>query len=108
MPRSKLGLQLPVPKLLQKAGCNPVLEMARQVMEKGRTIKCPHCKQQFEDDDDWALDPKTRAGILKDLADRHKSKPKPHEQVVQSERSIQIIHQDFVLEKNSDKDNPAA
>jgi hypothetical protein len=66
VPRSKLGLKLPVERILQKHKCNPIADMAQLVMQK-------------DEKGEYVLEPKARAVILKDLADRHKSKPKPHE-----------------------------
>lgn len=102
MPRSKLGLKLPVEKILAKHKCNPVALLAEQVMEKK--------------DGKWVLDGRDRLMAIFKLMDFQKPKPKPQEIVTDTDRSIQIVRQSFTLpapangtviaDLNADKDSP--
>lgn len=84
MPRSKLGLKLPVEKILAKHKCNPVALLAEQVMEKDKDGK-------------WVLDGRDRLMAIFKLMDFQKPKPKPQEIVTETDRSIQIVRQSFTL-----------
>lgn len=84
MPRSKLGLNLPVEKILQKHNCNPVALLAEMVMEK-------------DDQGGWKLKGRERLMALSRLLDYFKPKPKSVEVIPDQDRKIEILKQTFVL-----------
>jgi len=84
MPRSKLGLQLPVEKILAKHKCNPVSLLAEMVMEK-------------DPKGGWMLKGRDRLMALCRLMEYQKPKPKSVEVVAEQDRSIQIVRQTFTL-----------
>ncbi len=94
MPRSKLGLKLPVEKILQKKQCNPVALLAEMVMEK--------------DAKGWVLQGRDRLMALTKLLEYQKPKPKSVEVVSDQDRHIQIFRQDYAPEEPPPIENNAA
>jgi hypothetical protein len=84
MPRSKLGLKLPVEKILQKKQCNPVALLAEMVMERDKDGK-------------WVLEGRDRLMALRDLVGFLKPKPKAQEVVAEHDRKIEINRLTFTM-----------
>ena len=105
MPRSKLGLKLTVEQICQKEQFNPVREMIISLKEKYHKIVCPGCGKDVSlgPPGEYKIDGRERIAALAKLTDKLKPTPKPKEQVEESEKTIQIVRQTYVLKDEEDE-----
>jgi hypothetical protein len=93
VPRSKLGLNLPVEKILQKKQCNPVALLAEMVMEKTDAGK-------------WAMQGRDRLMALCRLMEYQKPKPKSYEVKTERDTRPHITLKGFIKQDAVELEQP--
>lgn len=93
VPRSKLGLNWPVEKIFQKHKCNPVAELAAEVMRKDE-------KGQF------ALKGRDRLMALFKLMEHSRPKPKSYEVKEERDTRPHITIKGFIRQASSELEQP--